>query len=910
MRQKLFLMTLLLLTGLLGARAQQELPYTYGFENGNLTADGWEIQGATNNNTGLFSNSSGLGEISHGGSNFFLFYYLERNAYLLSPILTGGDNGVDVSFWYSEYSSTYGDEQFQVGYTTDETVTDASAFTYGDVVTASTDWQQYQYTFPAGTKRIAIQYIYNDTYFLILDDFSFDSYSAFAKPTDLSVSNLTTNSVTIGWTAPEGEIDGYAYQYKIATESQWSAETTVNSTSVTLNGLTPARGYIFRVKAKYSDGESGYATVSFTTDCPETYAIPYSYGFEDAEELNCWTIDGDIFVDEQDVSFARTGNNFCFFYYTQNPPQYLISPLLSGIVNGLHVEFYYSQYTQGVETFQVGYSTTDNDPDSFTWGEEITATTSYQRFSANYPAETKYVAVKHTSDYQYYLFLDDFLFEEAASVLEPTGVHVAEETTTSATISWTAGGDETAWDLYITDDETDVPDETTTPTVASTSDNPYSLTGLTPATYYYVYVRANAGSEVSAWSSPAVFNTKAEPITLPYSYDFEDDMLPIGWTAINSNTSYNNVSIMDVSAVSRGLAFYIASSTGTVAAVLPEVDAAYSLNGYQVSFDACYANSSYTSMTSGKIAIGIMTDPEDIATFELIEEIDINDEYSTFGSHTVSLENYTGSGQYIAIQNIYTQSGYILIDNIAVTELPSTIELADNATDNSTIISQNNGKLVNVKLAGRTLYKDEKWNTLCLPFDVTLAGSPLEGATAKTLESVDIDGENVKLTFGVAVSTLKAGTPYIIKWAESTEHIVEPEFVNVTINKRTNSYSEEDDDGNIFMEFKGYYDAFDVQANNKNIWYLTSGNKLKYTAENRTLKACRAYFWFDDVFFSNTARSFVLDFGEGGISTSVDSLPAELTGEGEWFSVDGRKLGNAPTKKGVYLNNGKKIVVK
>ena len=32
-----------------------------------------------------------------------------------------------------------------------------------------------------------------------------------------------------------------------------------------------------------------------------------------------------------------------------------------------------------------------------------------------------------------------------------------------------------------------------------------------------------------------------------------------------------------------------------------------------------------------------------------------------------------------------------------------------------------------VVLTGRTLYKDGKWNTLCLPFDVTIADSPLAG---------------------------------------------------------------------------------------------------------------------------------------------------------------------------------------
>ena len=76
---------------------------------------------------------------------------------------------------------------------------------------------------------------------------------------------------------------------------------------------------------------------------------------------------------------------------------------------------------------------------------------------------------------------------------------------------------------------------------------------------------------------------------------------------------------------------------------------------------------------------------------------------------------------------------------------PATVTLA-NAEDNSTTISNANGYVANVTLAARTLYKDGKWNTLCLPFDVTIAGSPLAGATARPLNSASISGSTLTLT--------------------------------------------------------------------------------------------------------------------------------------------------------------------
>jgi hypothetical protein len=276
------------------------------------------------------------------------------------------------------------------------------------------------------------------------------------------------------------------------------------SSPYTLGNLTPNTTYTIKVQSDCGDEQSGWAPAGrFTTPCG-TYAIPYAYGFEDENDMTCWSM-VNIPSDCEGITglqtnawaeynfgddYARSGNNFFFFYYyaysSQGAPfQTLISPELSGISNGLHVEFYYSGYSNGIETFKVGYSTTDNDPDSFIWGNEITASSSYQRFSANYPAGTKYVAVQHTSDDQYYLFLDDFLFEESASILEPTGVQATDATTTGATISWTAGASETAWDIFVTDDATIEPDDNTTPTVAGTESNPYSLTNLEPCTIYY-----------------------------------------------------------------------------------------------------------------------------------------------------------------------------------------------------------------------------------------------------------------------------------------------------------------------------------------------------------------------------------------------------------------------------------------
>ena len=47
------------------------------------------------------------------------------------------------------------------------------------------------------------------------------------------------------------------------------------------------------------------------------------------------------------------------------------------------------------------------------------------------------------------------------------------------------------------------------------------------------------------------------------------------------------------------------------------------------------------------------------------------------------------------------------------------------------------------------------------------------------------------------------------------------------------------------------------------------------------------------------------------IPDGINSLtPALSKGDGVWYSLDGRKLGGKPTKPGLYINNGRKVVIK
>ncbi|MES2763872.1 MAG: GEVED domain-containing protein [Bacteroidota bacterium] len=94
----------------------------------------------------------------------------------------------------------------------------------------------------------------------------------------------------------------------------------------------------------------------------------------------------------------------------------------------------------------------------------------------------------------------------APSCLPPASLAMSANTATMAATTWTAGGSETAWDVYYGTTPLTAPTATTVPT-ATTAATGYTLNGLTPNTSYIVYVRSNCGAgNLSTWL-PITFMT-------------------------------------------------------------------------------------------------------------------------------------------------------------------------------------------------------------------------------------------------------------------------------------------------------------------------------------------------------------------------------------------------------------------
>ena len=166
------------------------------------------------------------------------------------------------------------------------------------------------------------------------------------------------------------------------------------------------------------------------------------------------------------------------------------------------------------------------------------------------------------------------------------------------------------------------------------------------------------------------------------------------------------------------------------------------------------------------------------------------------------------------------------------------------------------------------------------------------------------------------MTTLEAGTPYIIKWA-SGDNIVSPVFSGVTIDSDMHPYdtAEESVTTDERVRFLGTYKSTTFDAEDKSILLMGGENTLYYPTAGAGIGAQRAYFKIGDdgALLARRLTAFNIDFGDDE-ATGIISLTPDPSPKGEgsdyWYTLDGRRLNGKPSRAGVYINNGIKVVIK
>lgn len=516
------------------------------------------------------------------------------------------------------------------------------------------------------------------------------------KPAISSAVATSTSTATISWTAG-GEETAWNLQYKGAGDADWTSVdlTTSNTTidagvrSYGLTGLTENTAYQVKLKAVCGVGdESAEVSSSFKTPCTPIASL--DCGFESSEGYvngtypDCWGKISSTDYPQVNNYSAATGTQVLRFY--KAGPQYAILPLFNQDVKNLEISFYYKNYGYS-ETLQIGYMTDPADASTFV---ALPASESTLPYITSYNAEkteislsgaavgARYIAFKYNCTSSWGAsYVDDISVTIPSACKKPASLTATAASATSIDLSWTAKGEETAWQVQYR-----VGAGSWSSPVAATT-NPFTLTGLTAQTTYEVQVRANCGGEQSDWSASAEATTLCDAQAIPWSEDFEgmsngssSSPAPDCWAylGLNGGTypyaypyAYN-----DGTKYYKGTRalFLVSGSSADSYIILPAFDAP--LNTLQLTF----SHMEEAVAKSGTLVVGYMTDITNAGSFVAIDGGACTNADRTWTDEEISLASVpadVASTARLVIKFAHSSSNsyYSAIDDITVSELPA-----------------------------------------------------------------------------------------------------------------------------------------------------------------------------------------------------------------------------------------------
>jgi len=189
------------------------------------------------------------------------------------------------------------------------------------------------------------------------------------------------------------------------------------------------------------------------------------------------------------------------------------------------------------------------------------------------------------------------------------------------------------------------------------------------------------------------------------------------------------------------------------------------------------------------------------------------------------------------------------------------------------------------------------WNAVVLPFALTaddITNAFGADAEVATYDGDEQNGDNVHINFAKA-TTVAAGVPFLLylKTAPASAPVFTDKAVNFTVNNA---------EGNVF-DFVGTFANTTAATGD----YILSGGKFKNAAGGNAINAYRAYLKLKGAAASRVSL-YIDGFLVENETTAITG--AKMNGQQEnVYSLSGQKMNNQ-LKKGIYIINGKKVVIK
>ena len=530
---------------------------------------------------------------------------------------------------------------------------------------------------------------------------------------NLSVSDITTNSATVTWTASEEAVD-YILTYK-PSNSSWESDAVVTVNNITgttyeLSNLAANTNYSVRVVSNCGSELSSARNRTFKTDCGILTLLPLvenfdTYGTSGYVAPDCWTRSNTYSTTYQypyitTTNYSSPGS--LYFYAGSTTYNIIALPEFDSSIDisDLTVSFRVYASSPNYCVLQVGVMTDPEDETTFTSVATVpvgaASTWNLKDISlASYTGTGKHIAFRYnTTSSTYSLYIDNLSVDYSPSCARPTNLSVVSATNNDVTLKWNNDTNITSWRVEYGEKNFTLGEGDS----QTADDTLYTVTGLEPNKQYDFYVYAICSDETESYvSNKATVKTKCDPVMeLPYVENFDScgtgtSAFPDCWLSRKSSSSayvYPNSSYNVTTPAS--LYFSTSPSYGPVYAIMPAFSGEYPISTLAMQFK--YRPESTTNC---RMIVGVMTNPDSVNTFVPVDTLEATS--ASWQNMEVNFANYEGDGQYIAFR--YNREGgtststgtyYACIDNLYVTLAPQcgkpdSVAIADYRSDYVTL---------------------------------------------------------------------------------------------------------------------------------------------------------------------------------------------------------------------------------
>lgn len=349
---------------------------------------------------------------------------------------------------------------------------------------------------------------------LYLDDIVLEEIPPCDRPTNLYLSNITSNSAILHWTTTMEESKIY-YQEAGTGAYVVTDDSPVSDMVYTLHNLTPNTSYSVYVSSVCLDGtEMASSILSFVSDCIALDTLPYSCDFENDNTSGtpiyplpaCWSSLNAAAPALYVSNVSSMAHSGVHSLYSVRPVNFVVSmPTIDNSslsLGSLMLSFYAKSNYGRSAMVEVGVLANPIDVSTFESIASFNLTSNYQQIEVlfdTYYGDGRNIAFRMNASNDY-VVIDDVVLEVAPPCPKPTNFKCVSTSSTEVTLTWNPGRNENQWELAYGEVGFN-PDNATM--VMQLNNNVATIGNLSNTTAYDFYVRAICGGEngFSGWQS-------------------------------------------------------------------------------------------------------------------------------------------------------------------------------------------------------------------------------------------------------------------------------------------------------------------------------------------------------------------------------------------------------------------------